>query len=599
MSEPASTCHDRDMPRSGLLRGACIAAALALTVVAGSAAGSPAGRTAPTHVLAKPRWQQLPGLDHGHGSGLATSGWAAGRAWFVVGSQQRLTVASARTGGGLAAQKTTEVRAPYGWDPIFLDSELLYSRAKGASGIAPLLANGGLGPAEAPSQEPMAHEVGAPVAATRTGGRIVWALAGGVAAGGGGNYKPTLWACCDATDAARDLTSLITQIVSSPPRAHALGADTQGRLWLAWIDGRPQQQELRVVQLDATTLMPRTRKALVAPVNVLGPATRTQDVALTCAASCRVVTGSFVLRPSGGMERRLVTWAPGERSATVLRLPGDESRSASPRRSVLSGREARRRLSARLVGLQAVAEGRRSRRARTQRTAGRVDRRRDDVSGPPALHLLHLHVRATGPRVRTGVLQLRAARARPRHGRAAEMSEFLDELARSLARPMPRSRAVRLLGGALVTAAVPLLRAAPGSGASTQAVPKKCADYREGPTCPKLCCRDCPPIPSGGNPGVLKWCCNKDDACDFEDPSEQYRCGRVRLQAGADVRPRHHRRAGEGAGPRQVGVRPLGGPEALQRLPRPGDAPRSGHLLGHPRARTRRPPSLHEQIRGL
>jgi hypothetical protein len=221
------------------------------------------------------------------------------------------------------------VRAPYGWDPIFLDSELLYSTAKGVSGIAPLLTNGRLGPAEAPSQEPMALEVGVPVAATRTGGRIVWALAGGVAVGGGGNYKPTLWACCDATDAARDLTSLITPIVSSPPRAHALRADTQGRLWLAWIDGRAQQPELRIVQLDPTTLMPRTRKAFVAPVTVLGPAIRTQHVALTCASSCRVVTDSFVRRSSGGIERRLVTWAPGERSATVLRLPGDEGRQAS------------------------------------------------------------------------------------------------------------------------------------------------------------------------------------------------------------------------------------------------------------------------------
>jgi hypothetical protein len=35
------------------------------------------------------------------------------------------------------------------------------------------------------------------------------------------------------------------------------------------------------------------------------------------------------------------------------------------------------------------------------------------------------------------------------------VSEFLDELARSLSQSMPRSRALRLLGGALVSAAVP------------------------------------------------------------------------------------------------------------------------------------------------
>jgi hypothetical protein len=35
------------------------------------------------------------------------------------------------------------------------------------------------------------------------------------------------------------------------------------------------------------------------------------------------------------------------------------------------------------------------------------------------------------------------------------MTEFLDTLARSMARPMPRSRALRLLGGVLVAGAVP------------------------------------------------------------------------------------------------------------------------------------------------
>ena len=35
------------------------------------------------------------------------------------------------------------------------------------------------------------------------------------------------------------------------------------------------------------------------------------------------------------------------------------------------------------------------------------------------------------------------------------MTEFLDELARSMAKPMPRRRALRLLGGALVSVAVP------------------------------------------------------------------------------------------------------------------------------------------------
>jgi hypothetical protein len=75
------------------------------------------------------------------------------------------------------------------------------------------------------------------------------------------------------------------------------------------------------------------------------------------------------------------------------------------------------------------------------------------------------------------------------------------------------------------------LRPGAATGARAQPGPKRCADYREGPDCPKLCCRDCPPIPSGGNPGVLKWCCNESDECNFEAPSEQYRCGRVGCKA--------------------------------------------------------------------
>jgi len=49
------------------------------------------------------------------------------------------------------------------------------------------------------------------------------------------------------------------------------------------------------------------------------------------------------------------------------------------------------------------------------------------------------------------------------------MSELLDELARTLVKPMPRSRAVRLLGGALVSAAIPALRPRRASGAPKRA----------------------------------------------------------------------------------------------------------------------------------
>lgn len=110
------------------------------------------------------------------------------------------------------------------------------------------------------------------------------------------------------------------------------------------------------------------------------------------------------------------------------------------------------------------------------------------------------------------------------------MSGLFDEVARTLATPMPRGRALRTLGAAVLAAAVPAFRPSSGLAARIQVGPKHCADYTEGPTCPKRCCRDCPPVPSGGNPGVLNWCCNEGDECDFEDPSEQYPCGRVRCK---------------------------------------------------------------------
>jgi hypothetical protein len=81
---------------------------------------------------------------------------------------------------------------------------------------------------------------------------------------------------------------------------------------------------VRVVELDAATLEPRTKTALVAPVpRVAGPGLRTQSLAFPCAATCRLVVGSFHDRPTGGGGTRLVTWSPDERSATRLELPAD------------------------------------------------------------------------------------------------------------------------------------------------------------------------------------------------------------------------------------------------------------------------------------
>ena len=52
------------------------------------------------------------------------------------------------------------------------------------------------------------------------------------------------------------------------------------------------------------------------------------------------------------------------------------------------------------------------------------------------------------------------------------MSEFLDELARSMAKPMPRRRALRAIGSALITVAVPAALARPAR--ASMAVPHAC-----------------------------------------------------------------------------------------------------------------------------
>jgi hypothetical protein len=95
------------------------------------------------------------------------------------------------------------------------------------------------------------------------------------------------------------------------------------------------------------------------------------------------------------------------------------------------------------------------------------------------------------------------------------MTRFLDEVARELARPMPRSRAFRLLGGALIAVAVPSLRPRLARGASKRPLdecdhPLRCVGRKtcgilvpnagpsEIPVCNVACCDE-------QNPVCCKW----------------------------------------------------------------------------------------------
>ncbi|MFN0153589.1 MAG: hypothetical protein ACKVUT_04355 [Gaiella sp.] len=90
------------------------------------------------------------------------------------------------------------------------------------------------------------------------------------------------------------------------------------------------------------------------------------------------------------------------------------------------------------------------------------------------------------------------------------MSAFLDELARTLATPMPRSRAFRILAGAVVAAAVPALRPQRASAhASVPALTTGCEPKQCKPPEPFLCaCRGSKPSNCNSVCGVAgSTCC--------------------------------------------------------------------------------------------
>ena len=84
------------------------------------------------------------------------------------------------------------------------------------------------------------------------------------------------------------------------------------------------------------------------------------------------------------------------------------------------------------------------------------------------------------------------------------MSEFLDELARSMAKPMPRRRALRMLGGALAGAALP------GAWASRALAGVKGQQFHLCNPDPRCFLCECPAPPAGDGTALFyKICCPK------------------------------------------------------------------------------------------
>jgi hypothetical protein len=139
----------------------------------------------------------------------------------------------------------------------------------------------------------------------RTGDRVVWALGGMPDCHSIGGCPGFYLVCCSKSGAAVDLTRLIDRRQNLMRYTLRMSEDARGHLWLAWLDNSQYRHAARgvprMLELDASTLAPRS--PALAPPGVVA-----DRVELVCASTCRVVA-----QTAGG---DIVSWAPGERSAT-------------------------------------------------------------------------------------------------------------------------------------------------------------------------------------------------------------------------------------------------------------------------------------------
>jgi hypothetical protein len=304
-----------------------LAALLALTVAALLAA--PAADTAPAAGARSP-WQLFPGARMDPGRPVLAIGWAQNRVWVVTPYNDVPILRSARLSGGrLASFAQTRVPTRAGRAIPIVDGRLVIEKAGTTKSneytltvdTLPLLANGRFGApkvvpddllARAKEAVPKVWSAGI-LDGVRVGDRVVWALLGAPECHSIGGCRVFFLACCSKSGAAVDLTRFVDQrenLFHEHGFLH-IGRDARGRIWLAWLDNRDSRHAAggypRILELDGPSLAPRT-DALAMP-GVF--ATR---VELACASSCRIVAETNPpLSPA-----RVLSWAPGERSPTVV-----------------------------------------------------------------------------------------------------------------------------------------------------------------------------------------------------------------------------------------------------------------------------------------
>jgi hypothetical protein len=261
---------------------------------------------------------------------LALPTWAANRVWVDVYLGDGGLLASAHLSAGRLGS-FAQLRVPTYTgrpDPI-VDGQVVIEKAATTKSndyvltdvTAPLLANGRLGaPRDVPDDLLARAKEAVPklwsagiLAGVRAGRRVVWALGGAPDCHSIGGCPGFFLACCSESGAAVNLTRFID------PRENLLGQlgflhigrDTRGRIWLAWLDNSDFRHSAagypRMLELDGSSLAPRSDAHAVPGI----VATR---LALACADSCRVVADTNPPLSPG----RIVSWAPGERSPTVI-----------------------------------------------------------------------------------------------------------------------------------------------------------------------------------------------------------------------------------------------------------------------------------------
>jgi hypothetical protein len=288
-----------------------VLAALTASVAAMTLAGTEA-HSAPAAETASP-WKVFPAATVDEGLPLLGFAWAANRIWIIAPHGSVATLASARVSGrSLGNFAATKIPGGSGQYVPVVDGQLILGRDD-AIVAASLLSSGQLGASKPVAGELLAQaKEAAPKVATvdiqagvHVGDRQVWALRASPACHSIGSCPNFLLACCSARSTAVDLTRFVDPHVgASTPQVRL---DARGRLWLAWLDRRDysgaQRGVPRVLELDPSTLEPRTRA-------VAAPGLVADKIELTCGTACRVVAQSAT--------GDIVTWAPGERSPTLV-----------------------------------------------------------------------------------------------------------------------------------------------------------------------------------------------------------------------------------------------------------------------------------------